>query len=237
LLDGFDVTTVFPDLYGTVVADAGVYAPQHDSRLLVDAVMQSGLATGRRVLDLCTGSGVVAIAAARQAPAAVIAFDICPRAERCARANARAAGVDVEVRVGSLTDALACGPFDVVLCNPPYVPAGPDAHTELIAPDTGAPWAWNAGRDGRLVLDPLCERSSELLVDGGTMLLAQSELSGVEQSLALLRSAGLTAEVCSRQRIPFGPVLSARAHWLQSTGRIRPGYREEHIVVIRADKR
>ena len=231
------MATVFPDLYGTIVADAGVYAPQHDSRLLIDALAQSRVATGRRVLDLCTGSGVVAIAAARQAAAGVIAFDICPRAVRCARANASAAEVDVEVRLGSLTHALAHGPFDVVLCNPPYVPAGPRAHTELIAPNTGPPWAWNAGRDGRLMLDPLCESSSELLVDGGTMLLVQSEVSGIERSLALLRSAGLMAEISLRQRIPFGPVLSARAHWLQSTGRLRANCYDEQIVVIRADKR
>jgi release factor glutamine methyltransferase len=52
---------------------------------------KTGLAMGRRIADLCTGSGVVAITV----------FDICPRAVRCARINAVCAGVDVNVHLGS----------------------------------------------------------------------------------------------------------------------------------------
>jgi release factor glutamine methyltransferase len=66
--------------------------------------------------------------------------------------------------------------------------------------------------------------------------LVQSRFSGVDQSLDSLRSSGLDAEVVASQWIPFGPVLSARAGWLQDTGRIDYGCREEELVVIRADK-
>ena len=69
------------------------------------------------------------------------------------------------------------------------------------------------------------------------MLVVQSELSGVEQSLASLRSAGLDSDVVARQWIPVGPALSARTQWLERTGRLRRGCREEQIVVIRADRR
>ena len=47
----------------------GVYKPQEDSRLLLAAMAGLGMVQGRRVLDLCTGSGVLAVAAARQARA------------------------------------------------------------------------------------------------------------------------------------------------------------------------
>lgn len=67
------------------------------------------------------------------------------------------------------------------------------------------------------------------------MLVVQSALSGVEPSLTSLRSAGLDANYIARQRIPFGPVLSARRSWLERTGRLDPGCDEEEIVVIRAD--
>ncbi|MDQ2627903.1 MAG: 50S ribosomal protein L11 methyltransferase, partial [Actinomycetota bacterium] len=70
-----------------LLTPAGVYAPQQDSHLLVDIMESSGLARRRRVLDLCTGSGVVAIAAAEMGAGSVTAFDICPRAVRCARDN------------------------------------------------------------------------------------------------------------------------------------------------------
>jgi release factor glutamine methyltransferase len=232
----FALTTTFPDFFDTIVTDHGVYAPQHDSRLLVDALAQSDLAAGRDVLDLCTGTGVVAIAAARLGAAKVTAYDICPRAVACSRNNADAAGLEVDVRLGSLTDALPSGPWDVVVSNPPYVPVSPDAHAESITALSGSPRAWDAGDDGRLLLDPLCESAPALLVPGGTMLIVQSEFSGVERSVAALQSAGLSTEVVAWQLIPFGPVLSARARWLERIGRLSRGRREEQLVVIRADK-
>ncbi len=234
---GFTLITTCLGTGDTVVTDAGVYAPQHDSQLLIDALTLCMLSGGRRVLDLCTGSGVVAIAAAHLGAAAVTAFDTCPRAVRCSRVNARRAGVDVDVRRGSVAAAVASGPYDLVVTNPPYVPVGSDFHTEIIPAGVGPASAWNAGGDGRRVLDPLCESAPRLLVRGGTMLLVQSEFSGVEMSLTAFRSAGMEAEIVLWQSIPFGPVLSARAGWLERIGRLHAGRREEELVVIRADKR
>lgn len=227
------MTTAYTDPRGPISAVEGVYAPQEDSHLLVDVMEKSGLVTGRRVVDLCTGSGVVAIGAALQGAAEVFAFDICSRAVRCARANAAAAGVDVSVHLGSWTRAAEFGPFDLLVCNPPYVPHAPGEDSEEVS---GPAWAWNAGRDGRLVLDPLCASAAELLVDGGTALIVHSEFSGVESSLDALNGCGLTAEVVAEQDIPFGPVLSARAKWLERMGRLQNGRRQEKLVVIRADK-
>jgi release factor glutamine methyltransferase len=45
----------------------------------------------------------------------------------------------------------------------------------------------------------------------------------------------LKASVFGRQRVPFGPVLMARAQWLERTGRLKRGARMEELVVIRAD--
>ncbi|WP_046321615.1 HemK2/MTQ2 family protein methyltransferase [Mycobacterium sp. UM_Kg1] len=212
----------------------GVYAPQDDSHLLIDAMKDTGLAGGARVLDLCTGSGVVAIAAAELGAASVTAYDICPRAVRSARDNARAAGVDVRIRQGTWSAALRCAPFDLVVANPPYVPSpaggGP-------IPSAGGPeWSWNGGVDGRIVLDPLCRSAVSLLGGGGTLLLVQSALAGVAHSLRSLRQSGLAAQVVAVRDIPFGPVLSAHADWLEQTGRVPRGCRMEQLVVIRADK-
>ena len=162
LLKGRCVTTAYTDEADVVVAE-GVYAPQQDSQLLIDVMEKSGLAAGHRVADLCTGSGVVAIAAARQGASVVTAFDICPRAVRCARANALAAGVDAEVYLGSWARAMEFGPFDLVVCNPPYLPHASD-EPELMPAEGDAARAVNAGLDGRLVLDPLCVAAPELLV-------------------------------------------------------------------------
>jgi release factor glutamine methyltransferase len=126
------VTTILPNLGEPVVARRGVYVPQQDSQLLIDTLERTTAVVGRRVVDLCTGSGVIAIAAAQLGAAAVSAWDICPRAVQCAGENARAAGVAVEVRRGPLTHALAAGPYDIVTSNPPYVPTPPNADQEVI---------------------------------------------------------------------------------------------------------
>ncbi len=229
------MTITYPAPSGPTAVD-GVYPPQHDSQLLVETMERTALVPGSRVLDLCTGSGFVAIAAAEMGAASVTAFDICPRAVRCSRGNAMDAGVDVDVREGSWTGALNCGPFDVIVSNPPYVPIAPDADSELIPLSAGPEWSWNGGADGRLVLDPLCEAAPGLLRAGGSMLLVQSAFADAERSLKKLRSAGMGAEIVASQWVSFGPVLTAQARWLEDTGRLQPGRREEELVVIRADK-
>jgi release factor glutamine methyltransferase len=112
------VTTTFFSDRVHIAAAPGVYAPQHDSHLLIDVLEQMGRIQGRTAVDLCTGSGVVAIAAARLG-AAVTAWDVCPLAVQCARNNATTAGVHAEILEGPLEDAIRYGPFDIVLSNPP----------------------------------------------------------------------------------------------------------------------
>ncbi|MGB8506563.1 50S ribosomal protein L11 methyltransferase, partial [Mycobacterium sp.] len=90
------MTITYPDPLEIVVIDPGVYAPQH--RLLIEALQKTNLAPGRDVLDLCTGSGVVAVAAAQLGALSVTAFDICARAVGCSRANAESAAVQVNVQ-------------------------------------------------------------------------------------------------------------------------------------------
>lgn len=230
------MTTAYTDEREGVIAPEGVYTPQEDSQLLIDIMEKTGLAVGRSAVDLCTGSGVVAVNAALQGASSVTAFDICPKAVRCARGNALSTGVEVDVHLGSWARAVEFAPFDLVTCNPPYVPHAPEADREPVPSTVGPARAWDAGYDGRLVLDPLCEAVPDLLADGGSLLLVQSEFADPRRTLAALSSAGLDAEVIAWQWIPFGPVLNARAEWLEETGRLDPGRREEELLVIRADK-
>ncbi|MGP4056752.1 HemK2/MTQ2 family protein methyltransferase [Mycobacterium sp. 4D054] len=214
---------------------AEVYPPQEDSQLLIDAAVAAGVLPGARVADLCTGSGVVAIAAAASGAAEVTAFDICPKAVQRTRLDALAAGVDIDVHRGSWARAVEFGPYDVVLANPPYVPKAPDVDGEEIPAMAGPSRAWDAGPDGRMVLDPLCAAAPLLLNEGGTMLIVHSECSNVKRTLSDLRAQGMRAEVIAQQLIPFGPVMMARAPWLMKAGLLPRGSRQERIVVVRAD--
>jgi release factor glutamine methyltransferase len=112
--------------------DPAVLVPRHDTETVVqvvlDAIAPGERAAPRRVADLCTGSGILAVTLARELPGArVIATDVSPEAAAVARRNAdRHAVADrVEVRVGDLLAPLAGeAPFDVVVSNPPYVATG-----------------------------------------------------------------------------------------------------------------
>lgn len=221
-----------------VAAAPGVYAPQDDSYLLLEALAQTTSVQGRSVLDLCTGTGIAAIAAARLGARKVTAIDVSRRAIRCTRRNARAAGVAQRITacVGTHGDASIRGRYDVVLCNPPYVPARPRPYNGA-TPERGcAAMAWDAGPDGRLVLDPLCDSAAGLLEDGGVLLVVQSEFADPGRSIRMLRRQGVDAEVVLTQRIPFGPVLTERASWMEVAGLIPAGLREEELVVIRGEK-
>jgi release factor glutamine methyltransferase len=116
------------------------------------------------------------------------------------------------------------------------VPFDEDADEEPIPADAGPETAWNAGRDGRQVLDPLCERAPELLAVGGTILIVHSEFAGIDRTVDGLRSSGLHASVVAEQWIPFGPVLTARTHWLERVGLLDAGRRQERLAVVRADR-
>lgn len=229
------MTTAYPDWEMSTAVD-GVYAPQYDSQLLIDVMTMTGRAAKRRVADLCTGSGVIALAAAEQGATEVTAFDICPRAVHFARRQLSTAGVRASVHLGSWARATEFGPYDLVVCNPPYVPHDTNVEELAVPSSIGPPRAWDAGFDGRLVLDPLCASMRDMLAAGGTMLLVQSEFAEPRESLSALAASGLDAEIVARQWIPFGPVLSARAQWLEDTGRLEYGRREEELVVIRADR-
>jgi release factor glutamine methyltransferase len=234
------VTTVLTDELidrpAPIRVPCGVYAPQEDSALLIDALRATGRVPGSRVADLCSGSGVVALAAAAEGAASVAAFETSRRAVACARANAAAVGLDLKVHRGSWSRAVEFKPFDLITCNPPYVPFDEDADEEPIPADAGPETAWNAGRDGRQVLNPLCERAPQLLADGGTILIVHSEFADVDSTVNGLRASGLHANVVAEQWIPFGPVLKARARWLEHVGLLEAGRRQERLAVVRADR-
>jgi release factor glutamine methyltransferase len=63
-----------------------------------------------------------------------------------------------------------------------------------------------------------------------------SEFANVDRTVEGLEAAGLRARVVAEQWIPFGPVLTARAHWLEKIGLLETGRRQELLAVVRADR-
>lgn len=214
--------------YVTLITLPGVYTPQDDTDLLAGALRREALPPRARVLDVGTGTGALAVAAAKRG-ASVVAVDISRPAVWTARLNALLARASVRVIRGDLTAPVAGRTFDLVLANPPYVPS-PNP------PARGAARAWDAGHDGRLVLDRICGEVPGLLRPGGVLLVVHSVLSGEGSTLARLRSAGLKAEITDRRQVALGPVLRSRRSWLCGRGLLSPGGQKEELVVIRAER-
>jgi release factor glutamine methyltransferase len=204
----------------------GVFHPRSDSRLLAATVAEA-TSPGGRVLDLCTGSGIVAVSAALADAGEVTAVDLSRRAVVTAWLNARRNGVTVRARRGDLFAAVAGQRFDLIATNPPYLP-GPEV------PTRGAARAWEGGPDGRRFLDRIIDGASGHLAPGGVLLLLHSSVCGVETTLARMDAAGLRGDVVVRERGPLGPLLGARAGVLEERGLLAPGEREEDVVIIRA---
>jgi release factor glutamine methyltransferase len=211
----------------------GVYRPQHDTRLLGQALRRETLRPGSAVLDIGTGSGALALLAARMG-AEVCATDVSWRAVLTARMNAARHGQRVRVRRGSLAAAHRRA-FDLVVSNPPYVPV--PVPVAGWAPGRRRARAWEAGRDGREVLDRLVAAAPGLLRPGGVMLLVHSGMCGAGTTVARLADAGLAAEVTHRALVPFGPVLKRHARWLRERGLLGADDTHEELVVIRAERR
>jgi len=205
----------------------GVFRPRPDSWMLARALAAEKLAPGARVLDVCTGSGVLAITAARRGAQAT-AIDISRRAVLCARVNARLNGVRVRTLRGDLLSAVGAARFDAIVSNPPYLPGDPDL------PRRGAERAWEGGHDGRALLDRLCAQAPRHLAPGGVLLVVHSSLCGTDSTLDMLRDRGLQAEVIARHQGSFGPLLRARAAGLEARDVLALGQREEEVVVVRA---
>nr|WP_180218722.1 HemK2/MTQ2 family protein methyltransferase [Streptomyces albus] len=207
----------------------GVYAPQGDSELLLQALAGASVPRGARMLDVCTGTGVVALEGARLGAAEVHAVDVSARAAVAAAWNARLRGLPVRAHRGDFLER-ATGRYDIVTANPPYVPCSGTGRR-----GGRRARAWDAGPDGRSHLDRLCEAAPRLLTDDGVLLLVHSALSGPARTLEMLERGGLKASVIARRTQPFGPVLRERARLLEERGLVAPGQRHEELVVIRAD--
>ncbi|WP_031073950.1 HemK2/MTQ2 family protein methyltransferase [Streptomyces sp. NRRL WC-3742] len=205
----------------------GVYPAQGDTALLIEALRREPGTTGARLLDLGTGSGAVALAGA-ELGATVTAVDLSRLALATTWVNAHLRRLRVRLRQGDLTAPVAGRRFDFIVSNPPYVPTRRDR-----PPQHGIGRAWDAGPDGRLLLDRLCHQTPRLLAPGGVLLIVQSSLAAPAATITALHRAGLATSVVAARTQPFGPVMTGRAPWFEERGLVAPGEREETLVVIR----
>ena len=205
----------------------GVYRAQSDTELLARVLDDERLAAGRTVLDVCTGSGALALAAARAGAAEVTAVDLSLRSVATAWLNGLVHRAPVAVRRGDLFAPVAERRFGLVVANPPYVPAA----TARLPRHTRAR-CWDAGLDGRVLIDRICAGAAGVLAEDGELVMVHSGLCGTEATLAAMAAGGLEPRIVAKAETPFGPVLRARVDMLLARGLIVPGQDVEELVVV-----
>lgn len=207
--------------------------PRPETEHLVETVLDFIGGRPARVLDLCTGTGCVAVSIAANAPPAqVVAADIEPKYVALARRNAQRHGV--ADRIECLESDLFLGAkhletFDVVCANPPYVEAGAWATLAQTIRDYEDPRALVAGTDGLDVIRAIIAGVPDYLRAGGLLALeiGRGQAGAVRRLLdaAGYRSVAFRRDLAGIERIatalaPPAPT-GQRAQGQEFVGRVR----------------
>lgn len=182
----------------------GVFVPRPETELVLGWALAFLEGYGRRnpvVLDLCTGSGALALAIAHARPDAVVhAVELEPKALAWARSNAetraREGDTPIVLHQGDVTDRTLLtaleGTVDVVVANPPYIPEGATLKPEVAEHDPHS--ALFGGVDGLSVIRPMVSNIARWLRIGGAAAVEHDDTNGAQ-----------VAELFAQRRV-FGDV-------------------------------
>ncbi len=202
------------EFYGiSLRVDARVLIPRPDSERLVEVALARTRGRSMRgdALDLCTGSGCVAIAFARQRPTwNVTASDISADAVALAQANAHRTGAIRNLRLvaGSLFAPVASLRFDLVTANPPYIATAELATLPVDVRDFEPRLALDGGADGLDLVREIAAQGPQHLTPGGVLAMEIGADQGAA-ALAILQNLGyrdveLARDLGGRDRVVSG---------------------------------
>ncbi|MFQ6064499.1 MAG: 16S rRNA (adenine(1518)-N(6)/adenine(1519)-N(6))-dimethyltransferase RsmA [Candidatus Bathyarchaeia archaeon] len=189
-----------------------VYKPAEDTFLLAENLV---VGEGEVVLDMGTGCGILGILAAKKG-AKVVAVDVNPYAVECARTNAKLNHVEgkVEIRLGNLYEPLKeKEKFDVVIFNPPYLPSKAGNQKSWIER------AWSGRPTGRYIIDNFIFEVSNHVKEGGRILLVQSSLSNIDETVRKLREVGFRVGIIAERKVAFERIVLVEAEKCSETSR------------------
>jgi release factor glutamine methyltransferase len=188
----------YKEFYGrSFRVDERVLVPRADTEILVETALSrtAERSMGRRYLDLCTGSGCVAISLARERPSCkVFAVDASEPALAVARDNGVRLGAAAQMAwlAGDLFEPLAAFPglaFDLVTANPPYIPEGELASLPLDIRGFEPRLALSGGDDGLDVMRRIVAGAPRFLRQGG-VLAVEMGMGQTSRVQALFEQAG-----------------------------------------------
>ncbi|BCI83142.1 release factor glutamine methyltransferase [Mycolicibacterium sp. TY66] len=183
----------------------GVFIPRPETEALLEWAMTQPLPPSPLIVDLCTGSGALALALAHTWPQAqVVAVEKSPEALVYARRNCAGSAVEVleaDVTVPSLL-ADRTGTVDLLVSNPPYIPDGADLDPEVIDHDPAG--ALFGGPDGMSVIVPIIALAARLLRPGGKLGIEHDDTTA-DQVVAALDRDGTFGDITARRDLTGRP--------------------------------
>ena len=184
--------------------DDNVYIPAEDSYLLAENLE---IKEGQSVLEIGTGSGIVAMYASRLTDRITVTdinFDAC----ELARKNFEANNIkNIEILFGNLFEPVKNRKFDVILFNTPYLPT---EEGDVI--DSNLNYAFDGGLDGRKVIDLFLNEVGNHVNDGGIVQMIQSSFSDNDLTLSRLDELGFIAEIKAKEHFFFEDITLINAY-------------------------
>lgn len=176
-----------------------VYVPDEDSFLLAENL---NIPKGAKVLDVGTGTGILALTAAKMA-SSVVGVDVNPKAVELAKKNAKENGIkNVRFLERDLFSAIGKEEkFDVIIFNPPYLPV--EEYDPLGK-------AWSGGRGGMVVIRRFLVEAPAHLAENGIILLLLSSLNDFDEVKKILGQKGMTCEVVAEKKFFFEALMVVR---------------------------
>lgn len=198
-----------------LAVDENVLIPRGDTEVLVETALNlSGKSDSElRILDLCTGSGCIGCALAHFLPGSrVVLADVSPAALHVAKENVQRCALGARalcVEADALAPAPAMmGSFDLIVCNPPYIPSGEIASLDASVRDHEPRLALDGGEDGLKFYRAVLGGWKGLLRQSGWLLfeVGETQADDVEKLMRLagLRSLGRAKDSGGYDRVVYG---------------------------------
>ncbi|MDR6864179.1 peptide chain release factor N(5)-glutamine methyltransferase [Phycicoccus sp. 3266] len=181
----------------TLSVGPGVFTPRPETEVVAGFAIEAARASGVApvVVDLCTGSGAIALAVADEVPGATVhAVELSVEAHAWAARNVEATGLPVELRLGDATTAYPDldGTVDVVVSNPPYIPVGMVPLDPEVRDHDPEVALYGGSEDGLAIPLAVARRAAGLLRPGGTLVMEHADSQGETLPSALRRTGEWT---------------------------------------------
>lgn len=173
-IKGEPITKIFgrTEFFGyEFIVTKDVLSPRQETEILVENVLKYAKRK-MNILDLCTGSGIIAISLAKNVDANITATDISEKALLVAKQNAQKNNVKIELKLSNLFEDLKNGKkFDIIVSNPPYIPSKDINSLDVEVKNYDPKLALDGGDDGLDFYKKIASVSPKFLAKGGRLFL------------------------------------------------------------------